>query len=138
MKLPTPNKDIRQLGKTLIEQYGFTFIGLDSGNHLEFRAPNGAVYKLSSTPKGTFSSTIELPRALKLAGIAPQQCKRDTQQIRERAARARQEQQDRNDKLFAARLAAVEREDRRHRIDRRRRELFAISYLMGAGRPRTF
>lgn len=145
MKLPTPNKDIQQLGQMLIEQYGFTFIGLDSREHLEFEAPNGAEYKLSSTPKGSFSTTIELPRALKLAGITPQTSKRDAQRARARAAQAREDAKVRetlHDNEMATALAAAERRVRdnqlRQRVDRRRGELVAISHLMGAGHPRTF
>ena len=145
MKLPTPNKDIQKLGNLLIEQYGFRFIGVDSREHLEFEAPNGAEYKLSCTPKGSFSTSIELPRALKLAGLNSQTGKRDPQRLKERAARFRDNAKAReriHDDELAAAVAAAENVARnnqlRRRLDSRRSELISISHLMGAGHPRTF
>jgi len=145
MRFPTPNKEIQQLAAILCDEHGFTFDGLDAQEHLKFTTPNGHAYKLSSTPRRTFSVQIELARALKLAGQDPIRGKRNATALRDRADAERERR--RQDEAAAQRQweQAVEAatrqssiEQRRRQIDRRRNELISIHMLMGAGRVRTF
>lgn len=145
MRFPTPNKEIQQLAATLCDEHGFTFQGLDAQEHLKFTTPNGHAYKLSSTPRRTFSVQIELARALKLADQDPIKGKRNATALRERADAAR-EQRRRDEaaaqhqwaQAVAAANNAARHEQLRRRLDNRRRELVSIHMLMGAGRVRTF
>lgn len=145
MKLPTPNKNIQQFGQLLIERYGFIFIGLDSREHLEFEAPNGAPYKLASTPRGSFSTKLELPQALKIAGLPANSRGYDATRAKQRAEKLRADakiQAELRDNEFAQAVTAAEKaaRDRRLRsaIARRRSELHSIHTLMGARGPLPF
>ena len=145
MKLPTPNKNIQQFGNLLIDRYGFTFVGLDSREHLEFEAPNGAPYKLSSTPKGSFSTKLELPQALKIAGLEPETNGFDATRAKARAEKTRAEakaEAERSDRDFAAAVAAADRAHYEKRlsqaVERRRSELRSIHHLMGGRGPLPF
>jgi hypothetical protein len=145
VKLPTPNKTIQQFGNLLIDRYGFTFVGLDSREHLEFQAPNGKPYKLSSTPKGSFSTKLELPQALKLAGLEPESNGFDATRAKNRAEKTRADAKaaaERHDMDFAAAVAAADRAAYQKRlskaVERRRGELNSIHRLMGGRGPLPF
>lgn len=145
MKFPTPNKEIQQLSATLCEEHGFTFNGLDAQEHLTFTTPNGYPYKLSSTPRRTFSVQIELARALKLADQTPIRKKRNAAALRQRAEAERAQRKHDEAAQQAAWTQAVadannaaRRERLRRQVDKRRSELISMHALMGAGRVRTF